>query len=441
VSADRGRIGIGLLGIGTVGGGVLKIYGQHRAELEARAGCGLDIVAAVARDVTTPRAGLELGAWPLTRDPERVLADPAVALVIEVIGGLEPARTYVLRALEAGKHVVTANKALLATHGTELFAAARRRGVLLGFEAAVAGGVPIIGALRDGLAANRILSLYGIVNGTSNFILTRMTDEGSEFGAVLREAQAAGYAEADPTFDVEGIDSAHKLQILASLAFRTRVDLKDIHTEGIARLEPTEIAYARELGYRVKLLAIAKATEGALEARVHPTLIPASSPLAAVSGVFNAIFVTGDAAGDQMFYGRGAGQMPTASAVWSDAIEIARRIAHRHVALPEDFPLAGERRLRMRPMAEVRSAYYLRVTAQDRPGVLSQVAGILGRHDISIATVIQKGRGGAAAVPVVMMTHEARERDMRAALEEIDRLGVVAAPTVLLRVEAQEGTA
>jgi homoserine dehydrogenase len=434
------QIGIGLLGVGTVGGGVLKIYGQHRTDLEARAGCGLRIVAAVARDVTTPRAGLALADWPLTSDPDRVLTDPAVSLVIEVIGGLEPARTYVLRALEAGKHVVTANKALLATHGPELFDVARRRGVLLGFEAAVAGGVPIIGALRDGLAANRILSLYGIVNGTSNFILSKMTDEGGEFGAVLREAQAAGYAEADPTLDVEGIDSAHKLQILASLAFRTRVDLDDIPTEGIAQLEAAEIAYARDLGYRIKLLAIAKASEGALETRVHPTLIPAGSPLAAVSGVFNAIFLTGDAAGDQMFYGRGAGQMPTASAVWSDAIEIARRIAYQHVALAEDFPLGGPRRLRTRPLGGVRSAYYLRVMAQDRPGVLSQVAGILGRHDISIATVIQKGRGGAAAVPVVMMTHEALERDMAAALQEIDRLAVVARPTVRLRVEAQEGT-
>ncbi len=428
------EIGIGVLGAGTVGGGVLKIYRQHRADLEARAGCRLRIVAVVARDVAAPREGLELADWPLSADPERVLADPAVSLVVEVIGGLEPARTYVLRALEAGKHVVTANKALLATHGTELFAAARRRGVLLAFEAAVAGGVPIIGALRDGLAANRILGLQGIVNGTSNFILTKMTDEGRDFAEALREAQAAGYAEADPTLDVEGIDSAHKLQILASLAFRTQVDLKDIYTAGIARLEAIEIAYARELGYRVKLLAIAKASDGALEARVHPTLIPASSPLAAVSGAFNAILVIGDAAGDQMFYGRGAGQMPTASAVWSDAIDLARRIAHQHVVLAEDFPLGGERRLRMRPMSEVRSAYYLRAMVQDRPGVLSQVAGILGRHDISIASVIQKGRAGA--VPIVMMTHEALERNMTAALTEIDRLGVVALPTVLLRVEA-----
>ncbi len=429
------EIGIGLLGIGTVGGGVLKIYGQHRADLEARAGCRLRLVAVAARNTTAPREGLTLADWPLTSDSDRVVANPDVALVIELIGGLEPARTYVLRALAAGQHVVTANKALLAIHGPELFDEARRQGVLLGFEAAVAGGVPIIGALRDGLAANRILSLYGIVNGTSNFILTTMTGEGREFREALQEAQAAGYAEADPTLDIEGIDSAHKLQILASLAFRTRVDLKDIHTEGITGIAATEIANARELGYRIKLLAIAKATDGALETRVHPTMIPATSPLAAVSGVFNAIFVTGDAAGDQMFYGRGAGQMPTASAVWSDVIEIARRIAHEHVALPEDFPLVGGGSLRLRPMDEIRSAYYLRVMAQDRPGVLSQVAGILGRHQISIASVIQKGRGHAAAVPVVMMSHEAVERDMRAALEEIDRLSVVAAPTVMLRVE------
>ena len=434
------EIGIGLLGIGTVGGGVLKIYEQHRVDLEARAGCALKLVAVAARDVTAPRPGLALADWPLTDNPDRVLDDPAVALVIEAIGGLEPARSYVLRALQAGKAVVTANKALLAVHGPELFDAARRRGVLFGFEAAVAGGVPIIGALRDGLAANRILALRGIVNGTSNFILTKMTEEGRAFDEILREAQALGYAEADPTLDVEGIDAAHKLQILASLAFRTAVDFKDIHTEGISRLLPDEIANARELGYRIKLLAIAKARDGALEVRVHPTMIPATSPLAAVSGAFNAIFVSGDAAGDQMFYGRGAGQMPTASAVWSDAIDIARRIAHGHVAVAEDFPLGGGARLRLRPIGEIRSAYYLRVTAQDRPGVLAQVAGILGRHDISIASVIQKGRGHQAAVPMVMMTHEAAERDMQGALTEIDRLAVVAGPTVVLRVESGDDT-
>jgi homoserine dehydrogenase len=434
------QIDIGLLGLGTVGGGVLKIYQQNQAGLEAKAGCRLRVAAVADRDTTTPRAGLTLGDWPLTTEADRVLGDPGVAIVIELIGGLEPARTFILRALAAGKHVVTANKALLATHGRELFEEARRRGVLLGFEAAVAGGVPIIRALRDGLAANRILSLHGIVNGTSNYILTRMTEEGREFRDALREAQAAGYAEADPTLDVEGIDSAHKLQILASLAFRTTVDLKEIHTEGITAITPEEIANARELGYRIKLLAIAKATDGGLEARVHPTMIPAHSPLSAVSGVFNAIFVTGDAVGDQMFYGRGAGQMPTASAVWSDAVEIARRLAHGHGALAEDLPLVTPGGLRLRPMEAIRSAYYLRVMAHDRPGVLSQVAGVLGHHEISILSVLQKGRGtpsgdGPAAVPVVMMTHEARERDMRAALEEIDRLPVVAARTVVLRVE------
>jgi homoserine dehydrogenase len=429
------EIGIGILGVGTVGTGVLKIYARHRADLEARAGCRLALVAAAVRDPAAPRAGLVPGDWPLVADAGRVVDDPRVSLVVELIGGREPARTLVLRALAAGKHVVTANKALLALHGPELFDAARRRGVLLGYEAAVAGGVPIIRALRDGLAANRILALSGIVNGTSNFILTKMTDEGRPFADVLREAQAAGYAEADPTLDVEGEDAAHKLQILASLAFRTAVEMKDIHTEGITRITPAEIANARELGYRIKLLAIARAADGAVEARVHPTLVPAGSPLAAVSGVFNAILVTGDAVGDQMFYGRGAGQMPTASAVWSDALEIARRIAYEHAALAEDFPLAAGRGLAVRPMDDVRTAYYLCVMAQDRPGTLAQVAGILGRHRISIATVIQKGRGGAGAVPVVMMTHEAVERDMRAALAEIDRLPVVAAPTVMLRVE------
>jgi homoserine dehydrogenase len=432
------EIGIGLLGIGTVGGGVLKIFRQNRAGLEQKAGCRLAIAAVADRDVTSPREGLTLADWPLTTDVDRVLGDPAVSTVIELIGGLEPARTFILRAMAAGKHVVTANKALVATHGLELFAEARRRSVLLGFEAAVAGGVPIIRALRDGLAANRIQSIYGIVNGTSNYILTKMTDEGRAFADVLREAQAAGYAEADPTLDIEGIDSAHKLQILASLAFRTAVDLKEIHTEGISRVSPEEIANARELGYRIKLLGIAKATDGTLEARVHPTMIPAASPLAAVSGVFNAIFVSGDAVGDQMFYGRGAGQMPTASAVWSDVIEIARRLAHGHGALPEDHPLiapASAGGLRLAPMDEIRSAYYLRVMAQDRPGVLSQVAGVLGRHEISITSVIQKERHHAAAVPVVMMTHEATERNMRAALEELDRLPVVAERTVMLRVE------
>ncbi len=427
---------IGLLGLGTVGSGLVKLLADHREELEERAGCRLVLHRIADPDLRRIREGLDLRTLPLVPDAAQVLDDPEVQIVVELVGGLEPARSFMLKAIQAGKHVVTANKALLAHHGVELFGEARTRGVMLGFEAAVAGGIPLIRALKDGLVANRIVSVFGIVNGTSNYILTKMTDEGLEFPAALKEAQAKGYAEADPTLDVEGMDSAHKLQILATLAFRTSVDLKEIHTEGITRVTPQDIAYARELGHRIKLLAIAKATDGGLEVRVHPTMIPAGSPLAAVSGVFNAVFIAGDAVGDLMFYGRGAGQMPTASAVWSDVVEIARRLAHSLRALPLDLPASSPGPPRLRPMEEIRSAYYLRVMAVDRPGVLSQVAGVLGQHDISIASVIQKGRAAAEAVPVVMMTHEARERDMRQALAAIDRLAVVAGPTGMIRVEA-----
>jgi len=361
--------------------------------------------------------------------------------VIELVGGLEPARTFIARALTARKHVVTANKALLAHHGAELYEEARRSGVALGFEAAVAGGIPLIRAVKEGLVANRVLSLAGIVNGTCNYILSKMTDEGLDFSLVLQEAQTHGYAEADPTLDIEGMDSAHKLQILVALAFRTFVDLKHIHTEGITRVTAQDIEYARELGYRIKLLAIAKVTDPAggagagVEVRVHPTMIPAASPLAAVSGVFNGISLAGDAVGDLMFYGRGAGQMPTASAVLSDVVEIARRIAHGIPSLPLELPSIGPTALPLTPIDAIRCCYYLRVTAQDKPGVLSRVAGILGENDISIANVIQKGRGTREAVPVVMLTHEARERDMRAALAKIDRLRDVAAATMMIRVE------
>jgi len=430
-----GEVHIGLLGLGTVGAGVVKILQSQRAMLEERAGCRLALAAVADTDLTRAREGLDLRALPMTNDAARVLGDPGVHVVIELVGGLEPARTFILRALAAGKHVVTANKALLAHHGAELYEEARRRGVTLAFEAAVAGGIPLIRAVKEGLAANSILSLAGIVNGTCNYILSKMTDEGIDFSLVLKEAQAQGYAEADPTLDIEGMDSAHKLQILVSLAFRTFIDLKDIHTEGIARVPAADIAYARELGYRIKLLAIAKPADGGVEVRVHPTMIPATSPLAAVSGVFNGVFITGDAVGDLMFYGRGAGQMPTASAVWSDALEIARRIAHGIPALALELPSVGPAALPLRPMETIRCCYYLRVMAQDKPGVLSRVAGILGENDISIANVIQKGRGTREAVPVVIVTHEARERDMRAALAKIDRLRDVAGATTMIRVE------
>jgi homoserine dehydrogenase len=425
-----------LLGLGTVGCGVVKVLQSHGAEMAERAGCRLALGRVVDADLTRPRDGIDLARLPLGGDANQAIDDPSVQIVIELIGGLEPARTFILRALAAGKHVVTANKALLAHHGTELFEEARRRGVMLGFEAAVAGGIPLIRAVKDGLPANRILSTFGIVNGTCNYILSKMTDEGRDFGEVLKEAQAHGYAESDPTLDIEGMDSAHKLQILATLAFRTAVDLKDIYTEGITAVTQQDVVNATELGYRIKLLAIAKASDGGLEARVHPTMIPAGSPMAAVSGVFNAVFMTGDNVGNLMFYGRGAGQLPTASAVWSDVLEIARRVAHGIPALDIDLPSIGRNPLPLRPMDDIRSAYYLRVMALDRPGVLAQVAGILGRHDISLVSVLQKERARTEAVPVVMMTHEARERDMRAALAAIDKLPVVAARTTMIRVEA-----
>ncbi len=428
-------IHVGLLGLGTVGTGVARVLLSHREELEEKIGAPVVLHAIADLDLTTPRKGLTLSELPLTKDPGKVLDDPDIDIVVELIGGLDLARRFILRALANGKHVVTANKALLATHGEELYSEARERGRMLAFEAAVAGGIPLIRAVKEGLVANRITSLRGIVNGTANYILSKMTDEGQEFGRVLAEAQAQGYAEADPTYDVEGIDSAHKLQILATLAFRTPVKLKDIYVEGISKIAPQDIALARELGFRIKLLAIAKALNGKLELRVHPTMIPDASPMAAVSGVFNAIFLNGDVVNDLMFYGRGAGQMPTASSVWADIVEIARRLAAGQAAIPQDLPVLGRNPLTLKPMEEVRSAYFLHISALDQPSVLAQVTGILGKHEISIASVIQKVRHQAKAVPVVMMTHEAQEGSMQKALQEIDGLPVIVAPTRMIRVE------
>jgi homoserine dehydrogenase len=414
---------------------VARVLLSHREELEEKVGAPVVLHAVADLDLTTPRKGLNLSELPLTKDPGKVLDDPKIDIVVELIGGLEPARGFILRALANGKHVVTANKALLATHGEELYSEARQRGRMLAFEAAVAGGIPLIRSVKEGLVANKILSLRGIVNGTANYILSKMTDEGQEFGRVLAEAQAQGYAEADPTYDVEGIDSAHKLQILATLAFRTPVKLKDIYVEGISKIAPQDIALAREMSFRIKLLAIAKASNGSLELRVHPTMIPEDSPMAAVSGVFNAIFLSGDVVNDLMFYGRGAGQMPTASSVWADIVEIARRLAAGQAAVPQDLPVLGRNPLTLKPMEEVRSAYYLHISALDQPSVLAQVTGILGKHEISIASVIQKVRHQAKAVPVVMMTHEAQEGSMQKALQEIDGLRVIVAPTRMIRVE------
>jgi homoserine dehydrogenase len=427
-------INIGLVGFGTVGTGVVKLLKGQAPLLERRLAARLRLKRIADLDITRPR-DVEVDPKILTTDAREIIEDPAIDIVIELIGGTTTAREVSLAALRSGKHLVTANKALLATHGIELFRAAAEKRVDLGFEASVCGGIPIIRAVREGLVANRIHSIEGIVNGTCNYILTKMTELGAPFAEVLKEAQDQGYAEANPSLDIDGIDAAHKLQILASIAYGGSVDFNAIHVEGIRGIDPADIQYAKELGYRVKLLAIAKETDGEIEVRVHPTLIPEDHLLASVGGVFNAVYIVGDATGSLMFYGRGAGQLPTASAVVSDVVEIAQNILYQRPSRPSHIPAIAGEGLKIRPMAEVRTRYYLRVMAVDKPGVLSKVSGILGSHDISIASVIQKGRHARASVPVVMMTHEAVEGAMRRALAEIDALDVASGRTVCLRVE------
>ncbi len=432
----KSKINIGLIGLGTVGGGVVRLLRDNAEVIKRRLGVPVELRKAADLDESRAKA-LKLGKGVYTKDAYELIRDPEVDIVVELIGGYNPAKAFILEALKLGKPVVTANKALLALHGEELYSAAEKAGTTLMFEASVGGGIPIIGALKQGLAANDIQAIYGIINGTSNFILTKMTDEGRPFGEVLKEAQAKGYAEADPTFDVEGIDPAHKLAVLANLAFGTPVKFDDIYTEGISGIKPEDIEYAREFGYKIKLLAITKVVNGEIEARVHPTMLPEDYLLAKVDGVFNAIYVVGDALGPAMFYGRGAGDMPTASAVVSDIMDIARDAAScKSSRMPIlSFRKEGRKAMKIRPIGKVRSRYYLRFAAQDRPGVLSKISGILGKHDISIESVIQKGRGAGNAVPIVVMTHEAVEKNLRSALDKIDKMDVISDKTVVIRVE------
>lgn len=434
----KSRVGIGVIGFGTVGSGVVKLLLRNHDVLARRVGLPVDLIRVADLDFRRDR-GVTLPPGVLVSDASQVIAHPEVDIVVELIGGIEPAKRFILDAMAHGKHVVTANKALLASAGEELFAAAAARRVDFEFEGSVGGGIPIIRALKEGLSGNRIESIYGIINGTSNFILTKMTDERKAFADVLPEAQQAGYAEADPTSDVEGHDSANKLAILVSLAFGTPVTLKDIYTEGITGITPLDIEFAREFGYRIKLLAITKAQPDAVEARVHPTMIPEENLLAQVGGVFNAIYVVGDFVGQTLFYGRGAGDQPTASAVVSDLVAIARNIrcnaSGRVPAAAYDAP--SRRPLRLLAMEEISSLYYLRCSVLDNPGVLSAISGLLGKYNISISSVLQKGRKAGGAVPVVMMTHRALERDVRRALAEIDRLPAVVDKTVLIRVEGE----
>lgn len=435
----KSRIGVGIIGFGTVGVGTAKVLLDNAALIRRRVGVPVELIRIADLDVTRDR-GMVLPSGLLTTDAKQVLHDPAIDIVIELIGGYDTAKRVILEAIAAGKQVVTANKALLALHGEEIFEAATRQGVDVGFEASVGGGIPVVRSLMEGLAGNTIESIYGIINGTSNYILSRMTREGESFESVLKDAQQAGYAEADPTFDVAGIDSAHKLAILVSLAYGTPVNFKEIFTEGITHITPTDIAYAKEFGFTIKLLGIAKLADGEVEARVHPTMVPSASPIAQVDGVYNAIQLVGDAVGDVILYGRGAGSMPTGSAVVSDVIAIGRNLLKGAVGrVPvASFRQEERRPMRMKPIEEISSLYYLRFMVVDRPGVLAQIAGELGRCGISISSMLQQGRREGQTVPVVIKTHMAKERDVQTALRDINRKAFVFEPATLIRVEGRD---
>lgn len=435
----KSRIGVGVIGFGTVGTGVARVLLDNAALIRRRVGVPIELIRIADLDIVRDR-GVALPSGLLTTNVGAVITDPAVDIVVELIGGCDVAKRVVLDAIAAGKHVVTANKALLALHGEEIYEAAARKGVEVGFEASVGGGIPVIRSLTEGLAGDAIRSIYGIMNGTSNYILSRMTQEGHDFDAVLRDAQQAGYAEADPTFDVQGIDSAHKLAILVNLAYGTPVNVKEIYTEGITHVASTDIAYAKEFGFVIKLLGIAKLVDGEIEARVHPTMLPATSPIARVDGVYNAIQLVGDAVGDLVLYGQGAGSMPTGQAVASDIIAIGRNVLSGAAGrVPTaSFRQDQRRPLRVKPMEEIFSLYYLRFMVVDRPGVLAQIAGELGRCGISISSVLQQGRREGQTVPVVIKTHMASERDVRNALAEINRKPFVSEPATLIRVEGKD---
>ncbi|MBM4140447.1 MAG: homoserine dehydrogenase [Nitrospira sp.] len=429
-------INVGIIGFGTVGTGTVRILLENKDILKDRLGFEVNLKRIADLDIERDR-GIKIPEGILTTDVDAVLNDPDIAIVVELIGGIRPAKDFILKAINNGKHVVTANKALLAIDGNEIFNAALKAGVEIGFEAAVAGGIPIIKVIREGLVANRIKAVYGIINGTSNYILTKMTEENVEFSDALKEAQKLGYAEADPTLDIEGIDSAHKLAILAFLSYGIPIPYKDIYIEGISGISPQDISFASELGYKVKLLAIAKETDSEVELRVHPTMLPKDYLIAKVDGPFNAIYIEGDATGSTLYYGRGAGAMPTGSAVVSDIVNIAKDISKNATKMIAVLAKTT-RDIRIKKMDDVISKYYFRFSALDRPGVLSKISGILGNHDISIASVIQKGRRVGESVPLVVLTHKAKEKDVRQAIKEIDQLPVVTDKTVFIRVEGKE---
>jgi homoserine dehydrogenase len=433
-------IHVGLLGCGTVGTGVARILIENRDLILSRVGAVLNLKLVADIDQETDR-GIRFDEGVFISDAFKVVDDPDIDIVIEMIGGEGIAKDLILKAIHNGKPVVTANKALLAVHGNVIFRSAMEHGVDLAFEASVGGCMPIIKSLRESLAGNHIKSMAGILNGTCNYILSQSTEDGSNFEDVLAEAQKNGFAEADPTLDVEGIDTAHKLAILTSLAYGMEINFNDIYIEGISKITPMDIEFAGQFGYRIKLLAITKDTGGAIEARVHPTMIPFSNPLSGVNGVLNAIVISGDAIGDMMLYGYGAGMMPTASAVVGDVVDLARNLLSGSMGRVPllSFQMGHIRKIPVLPMEKTQVHYYFRFSALDRPGVLSKISGILGNYDISIKSVHQKGRGTKGAVPIVMLTHLAREADVQKALSDIYDLDVVSDRPVLIRIEDENG--
>lgn len=429
-------IKVGLLGIGTVGAGTFNVLQRNQEDIRRRAGRGIEITMVAARN-TERAAQITGGQCQVVDDPFLVVDSPEVDIVVELIGGYELPRELVLRAIANGKHVVTANKALLALHGNEIFARAQEKGVMVAFEAAVAGGVPIIKALREGLTANRIESVAGIINGTTNFILSEMRDKGLDFATVLKQAQELGYAEADPTFDIEGVDAAHKLTIMSAIAFGIPVQFDKAHVEGISRLQADDIRYAEELGYRIKLLGITRRTSAGVELRVHPTLIPATRLIANVEGAMNAVLVEADAVGSTLYYGKGAGSEPTASSVIADLVDVTRlatvdpycRVPHLAFQPNQMSDVA------ILPMSEITTSYYLRVYVNDRLGVMADLTRILADAGISIDAVLQKGTRGDARTDIIMITHQTREKNVDAAIERIEALDSVVDKVIRIRLE------
>ncbi|SEA67278.1 homoserine dehydrogenase [Desulfuromusa kysingii] len=429
-------IKIGLLGFGTVGTGVVRNFQRNAVTIEKRLGHKIELAKIVDRDATADR-GVTLEPGVVTTDVEEVISNPEIDIVIELFGGYEPAKSFILKAIANGKHIVTANKALMAVHGQEIIAAANQQGVSVMFEAAVAGGIPIISAIKENLCSNEFSSILGILNGTCNFILTKMTEDGSDFAPVLDEAQKLGYAEADPTFDVEGVDTAHKIALLSALCFGTTVDFDQVYTEGISKITSMDINFAEQMGYKIKLLAIGKNYGDQIEVRVHPTMIPNSYQLAEVNGVFNAVRLTGDFVGPTLLYGSGAGMDATASAVMGDVMAITRdKISGAQSRVPIMGYCADQiKALPIKAMSEIISHYYLRFTTVDQPGVLAKIAGSLGKYNISIQSMIQPESRNVDTVPIVLMTHAAKEADISSALAEIETLNIISQPTCLIRVE------